>query len=936
MAIPASAARGQPGEVIAQLADRDLGLLPGGHVPDGDGAGLVLRGPVDQRPAGPLVAGPFELAAELAGRAQVDAGAQPRRPGHCGEREAARRVALVHDRDRHIEPGVPLRPGRQHEQQPLDAERAAGRGHVRPAELGDEMVVTAAAGQGARYPIGHHLPDRAGVVAQAAHHPGLERHPPGRQLPGEQGPQGVHLVQPGGALLAGLERVGDPFCRVAGGQRRHQLGGLGFRQPAAGQLGGDLARRELVQLVEREQDPGSRLGRDAEGLQQAGQHAAVVEREAEAADPQPGQHVIHGADDLRVGQRRRGAEGVQVALGELAVPAPARPVRAPDRPDGVALVRNRQLAAVGGGHPRQRHGQVVTQGQVGLAGPLVLAAAQDLEDELVAVLAVLAHEDLGPLEGGGGERLEPVAGEHRPDERERALPGLELAGKEVTGSRGGIELRWHAPMLPDRAGPRHIGFRTEVTGKPARRAASVPGCRASLDARPGTGGRHRHGTTPPPRSPALSGPQASDGPPAAMPGSYPPATAGPGARPGPPGYALWLAVGLMAVISAGDGLILIALASRVYGSSHAWAVAAVFLAVTIPITALAPVAGLLLDRLPPRPVLIAAAAVQAVAALALTQVSGIGAVLALAAGFGVGAAVLQPGLGAIVPRLAGPAGPLDRVSQVGVTRANSYLQAATWGGFTAGPLLAGVLTAAGGTGLALAGVAVIYALGAAGLLALPLAPGSPDGTAGAAREGLASQLSAGLRFLRADADAGLLVLVVGVMVVFANMAVVAEVAFAESVLRAGPTGYSILVTAWTAGMLAGTLAGGRLPGHRLAVTTLAGTVAMGAGITLAATAAHLWQAAAAYAFGGLANGMEVVATRSFLNHRAPEQVAGRVFAVYSGVLFGGASAGMAVAGGLLGTLGPRMVLFLAGGGGLAAGAAGWLMYARHHRAGRAA
>jgi MFS family permease len=391
---------------------------------------------------------------------------------------------------------------------------------------------------------------------------------------------------------------------------------------------------------------------------------------------------------------------------------------------------------------------------------------------------------------------------------------------------------------------------------------------------------------------------------------------------------------LQAVISAGDGLALVALASRVYQGSHAWAVAAVFLEVTIPITALAPLAGLLLDRLPARPVLIAAAAVQAVTALVLTQVSGIGPVLALATGFGVGAAVLQPGLGAIVPRLAGPAGQVDRVRRVGLTRANSYLQAATWGGFTAGPLLAGVLTAAGGTGLALAGVAVIYALGAAGLWALPLAPRPPDGTAGAGRDGFAAQLSAGLRFLRADADAGLLVLVVGVMVVFANMAVVAEVAFAESVLRAGPTGYSVLVAAWTAGMLAGTLAGGRLPGHRLAVTTLAGTTAMGAGIALAGTAAHLWQAAAAYAFGGLANGMEVVATRSFLNHRAPEQVAGRVFAVYSGVLFGGASAGMAVAGGLLGSLSPRVVLFLAGGGGLAAGAAGWLIYARRHRPGR--
>src|SRR5262249_9343801 len=178
----------------------------------------------------------------------------------------------------------------------------------------------------------------------------------------------------------------------------------------------------------------------------------------------PGEHVIHRGDDLRVGQRRAGAEGVHVALGELAVPASARPVRTPDRPDGVALVRHRQLAAVRGGHARQRHRQGIPEGRVGLAGPPVLATAQDLEDELVAFLAVLAHEDVEPLEGRGGERLEPVAVEHRPDERERALPGLELAGKEVAGPRGGIELRWHAPMLPDRAGPRHIGFPTAVTG----------------------------------------------------------------------------------------------------------------------------------------------------------------------------------------------------------------------------------------------------------------------------------------------------------------------------------------------------------------------------------------------------------------------------------------------------------------------------------------
>jgi MFS family permease len=393
-----------------------------------------------------------------------------------------------------------------------------------------------------------------------------------------------------------------------------------------------------------------------------------------------------------------------------------------------------------------------------------------------------------------------------------------------------------------------------------------------------------------------------------------------------PGGVLWLAFALQAAISAGDGLAMIALANRVYQGSHAsWAVAAVFLAITVPITVLAPLAGLLLDRLPPRPVLVTAAAVEAVVALAITQVTGLAPVLGLAVGFGVCAAVLQPGLGAIVPQLAGP---------MGVTKANGYLQAATWGGFTLGPLLAGVLTAAGGTGLALAGVAVVYALGAIGLRLLPLAGrASRSGPGGRAGEpgGLGSQLSAGLRFLRDDGDAGLLVLVVGLMVAFANMAVVAEVAFAESVLNAGPTGYTVLVAAWTAGMLIGTLLGGRLSLRRLPAVTLAGTFATGLGVALAGTAAVLWQAAAAYAFGGLANGMEVVATRSFLNHRAPPQVAGRVFAVYSGVLFGAASIGMAAAGGLLSSLNPRLVLFLAGGGGLLAAGAGSLAYALRHR-----
>jgi MFS family permease len=129
-------------------------------------------------------------------------------------------------------------------------------------------------------------------------------------------------------------------------------------------------------------------------------------------------------------------------------------------------------------------------------------------------------------------------------------------------------------------------------------------------------------------------------------------------------------------------------------------------------------------------------------------------------------------------------------------------------------------------------------------------------------------------------------------------------------------------------MLAGTLAGSRLPRQRLAVAALGATIATGLGVALAGAAPALWAAAAAYGFGGLANGVEVVATRSFLNHRAPAAISGRVFALYSGVLFGTASLGMAAAGGLLSALNPRLVLAIAGGGGALAGVAGWAVYAR--------
>jgi hypothetical protein len=274
---------------------------------------------------------------------------------------------------------------------------------------------------------------------------------------------------------------------------------------------------------------------------------------------------------------------------------------------------------------------------------------------------------------------------------------------------------------------------------------------------------------------------------------------------------------------------------------------------------------------------------------------------------------------------------------------------------TAGPLLAGLLSTAGGGGaggtrLALAGNAVCYGLGACGLALLRLdgaygqatgekatggqATGetAAGGQATGGTEPMLAQLKAGLSYLRSDRTARLLVTVVGVMMAFGYMSVVAEVVLAEAVFRAGTGGYSVLVASWTAGMVGGSLAAGRLAERWLVPVTLAGTFVAGAGIALAGLAPVLWLSAVAYAVGGFADGAEALATRSYLNHHAPAAVAGRVFALYSAVMFGAASLGMAAASGLLGPLGARAIIVVAGAGAMLAGAGGWVVLVSRRRA----
>jgi MFS family permease len=335
-----------------------------------------------------------------------------------------------------------------------------------------------------------------------------------------------------------------------------------------------------------------------------------------------------------------------------------------------------------------------------------------------------------------------------------------------------------------------------------------------------------------------------------------------------PGRPLRLATALQVMAAAGNGLAYVSLSLRVYQETHSTlAVTIVLLAGGLPVLLLAPVAGLLLDRLAMGRVLAVAGLVLAASLVGLSQAHSLRATVLLVLLFGIADSVLQPGLTASIPQLAG---------DVPLVRATSRLQGAAMGGTAIGPLLAGVIGSVGGTSTGLlldAAVSVLFSLGVSAL---------------------------GLRRTRAvvphDADDGMVV----------------ELFLAERVLHGGTTGFALLITAWTGGMTLGTIIAGRLPPRLLAPGVVVGLAVLGIGVSAGALSPVMWMAIAAYGVGGVGDGIQLVGTRALLLQRAPAHVAGRACAVFTGTTSGAVSVGMAAAAPLVVLFGIRGALLAAG------------------------
>jgi Na+/melibiose symporter-like transporter len=377
------------------------------------------------------------------------------------------------------------------------------------------------------------------------------------------------------------------------------------------------------------------------------------------------------------------------------------------------------------------------------------------------------------------------------------------------------------------------------------------------------------------------------------------------------------AVGLSAL---GDWVAIVALGLHVKEMTDSgFAVAALWVCLFGPSVVVAGHVGLLVDRLEATRLLAAVSAVGVAAAAAVAFSDALAPVLALTALLGVVFATTQPVEFALVPPLAGEA----RIQE-----ANGHVETARYLGFGAGPVLGGLLFAAGGLELAMLVDAATFAFVALAALALRVrrhpADLGEDERAPRARDGVA--------FLFGDRLLALVMAVAFGSLLFMSAVWVAELFFVEDVLGRGDVSYGAMLSIWTAGMALGAmLLSRRIATGAVAVAGLIAATVQGAALALPA----LWLSFAFYLacalIGGIGHGLKNVMFRSLIHLRVPDHLHGRAFAAYNGIR-NTAELGAFAAGGLLvAAIGARGTLAYAGGLSALAGLIGVLALMRVRR-----
>lgn len=339
-------------------------------------------------------------------------------------------------------------------------------------------------------------------------------------------------------------------------------------------------------------------------------------------------------------------------------------------------------------------------------------------------------------------------------------------------------------------------------------------------------------------------------------------------------------------------------------SGSALQVGLVSVAQFVPLVVLGPFAGAWLDRADRRRILLASQVLAGSAAAALALAAaligvdafpGAWPVLLATFGIGLGQAVAAPAINALVPALVPDA---DLESAVALTSLTFNV------GRALGPAVAGLLLATRGPEAAFiinVGSFVVLIVALLAIHPRPRRATSPGDRS----------VRAALRHVRSDRPSLLLLLGVAAVGASADPAITLSPPMAEE-LGGGDTLTAVLVSAFGIAAAPAALIGGRVTrawgGERVAA---AGGLITAAGLAMAATSPVVWLAVLGFGLTGSGFVLGVTGFTTLLQRRVPDELRGRVMALWSVAFLGNRPLIATLDGAASDAFGPRCAMLLA-------------------------
>jgi MFS family permease len=352
----------------------------------------------------------------------------------------------------------------------------------------------------------------------------------------------------------------------------------------------------------------------------------------------------------------------------------------------------------------------------------------------------------------------------------------------------------------------------------------------------------------------------------------------------------------------GDALALVALYLRVAPRGHAWGVAALGVASALPLVLFAPIAGLVVDRVRAKPLLIALGAGETLVCAGLGYWHSVPATIALLFALNAVVAFSMPGYSALIVAITGTEH---------VTRAQGVLQGTQGAASVLGPVFGGLLVGATGQSWPLYLDALTFALGTVGTMLIAHDRRPDPSTRGGVRE----DMLAGLLLIARDALLRPVTLNVCCFLLALGTINVAEVFYVTVTFHGSALAYGGIGATFGLGTIAGALYASRWKKSEGFLTRALGgsIVLVGLFVTVVGFVANVVEIYPLMILTGVAVGVANVAATTLFALRSPEAVRGRVFAALNAGTTTAQIGATVIGGAVLAVMAPRSVYRFGGG-----------------------